>query len=86
MGKASSWKLTGRNINKETLCKHETNFGSHGYPVNPPWQPPFKPQRSELSQKRAIHRPPAPPQATLSPKTVLQAWALLQPPITLQMA
>lgn len=34
MGKASGEYLTGRNINKETLCKHETNFGSHGYPVN----------------------------------------------------
>lgn len=34
MGKASSRDLTDRNINKETLCKHETNFGSQGYPVN----------------------------------------------------
>lgn len=34
MGKASSCDFTGRNINKETLCKHETNFGSRGYPVN----------------------------------------------------
>lgn len=34
MGKASSCDLTDRNINKETLCKHETNFGSRGYPAN----------------------------------------------------
>lgn len=36
MGKPSSWNLAGRSINKETLCKHETNFGSHGYPVSSP--------------------------------------------------
>lgn len=70
MGKASSCDLTGRNINKETVCKHETNFGSRGYPVNLRDGLHSNDSFSELSQKRAIHRPPGPFQAPLSAKPV----------------
>lgn len=61
MGKASRCNLTGRNINKETLCKQETNFGSRGYPVSP--LPGFHSKDSAQGRARSAPSPGRPAHA-----------------------